>query len=31
MKKLMTPEAKQMNLVDYLAALGHYPKKARKQ
>jgi len=29
MKKLMTAEAKQIDLVDYLAALGHYPKKVR--
>jgi hypothetical protein len=29
MKKLMTAEAKQINLVDYLAALGHYPKKIK--
>jgi hypothetical protein len=29
MKKLMAAEAKQIDLVDYLAALGHYPKKAR--
>ncbi len=29
MKKLMTAEAKQIDLVDYLAALGHYPQKVR--
>ena len=29
MKKLMAAEAKQIDLVDYLAALGHYPKKTR--
>jgi hypothetical protein len=27
MKKLMSAEAKQIDLVNYLAALGHYPKK----
>ena len=29
MEKLMAAEAKQFDLVDYMAALGHYPKKVR--
>jgi hypothetical protein len=31
MKKLMSAEAKQIDLVDYLAALGHYPKKVHNK
>jgi Toprim-like/CHC2 zinc finger len=31
MKKLMSAEAKQIDLVDYLAALGHYPQKVKNK
>jgi Toprim-like/CHC2 zinc finger len=31
MKKLMSAEAKQIDLIDYLAALGHYPKKVHNK
>ena len=31
MKNLMSLEAKQIDLVDYLAALGHQPQKIRNQ
>jgi len=29
MKKLMSAEAKQIDMVDYLSALGHRPQKVR--
>ncbi|WP_325637607.1 hypothetical protein, partial [Chitinophaga sp.] len=31
MKNLMCAEAKQIDLVDYLASLGHQPQKVRNQ
>jgi DNA primase len=31
MKKLMCAEARQIDLVDYLASLGHQPQKVRNQ